>query len=147
MDTIEARNIVAVRRYYDGCNSGDLDVLRSTLAPDVVHYFLPERFKTIHGAEHLARSWNKYKTTLQPIWRIDEIIGHGDRVVSEWSCLWTPPGKAHQIMTRGTEWYILRAGLILEVRAYFAADEAADSQLADFPYADRGYLERSSEPA
>ena len=147
MDTIEARNIAVVRRYFDGCNSGDLDVLRSTLAPGVVHYFLPERFKTIHRAEHLAKYWHKYKTTLLPIWRIDEIIGHGDRVVSEWSCLWTPPGGGHQVMTRGTEWYILRAGQILEVRAYFPANDAADSELADFPYADRGYLKRSPETA
>ena len=27
-------------RYYNGCSAGDLDELRATLHPDVVHYFL-----------------------------------------------------------------------------------------------------------
>ncbi len=85
MVTVESRNIAVVLRYFDGCNSGDLDELLSTLAPEVVHYFLPESFPTIRGAEHLAKYWRKYKLVLQPTWRIDEIIGQGDRVVSEWS--------------------------------------------------------------
>jgi ketosteroid isomerase-like protein len=139
----ETRNIAVVRRYFDGCNSGDLDVLLSTLAPGVVHYFLPESFPTVRGAEHLAKYWRKWKTNLRPIWHHDEIIGHGDRVVSEWSVLWTPPGKQHQVMSRGSEWYVLRDALILEVRAYFAVNDTADTELADFPYVDRGYLGRS----
>jgi len=148
MDKIEELNIAVVRRYFEeGCNSGDLDVLRSTLAPDVVHYFLPETFHTIRGAEHLARYWRKYQVTLKPLWKIDHIIGQGDEVVSEWSVLWTPVGADRQIMSRGTEWYILRAGKICEVRAYFAADALADSELADFPYAERSYLTRLPENA
>jgi hypothetical protein len=45
-------------------------------------------------------------------------------------------------MSRGTEWYVLRDGLIVEVRAYFATNQSADTELADFPYADRKYLTR-----
>lgn len=67
MDTIEASNIAVVLRYFDGCNSGDLDELLSTLAPDVVHYFLPKGFLTIQGAMHLAKFWQKYKRLPQPI--------------------------------------------------------------------------------
>lgn len=147
METIEERNIAVVRRYFDGCNSGDLGVLRSTLAPDVVHYFLPETFQTIRGAEHLAKYWRKYQVTLRPLWNLDHIMGRGDEVVSEWSCLWTPVGAGHQVMSRGTEWYIVRTGQICEVRAYFAANSRADSELADFPYADRAYLTRLPERA
>jgi hypothetical protein len=33
MDESEARNIEVVWKYYDGCNSGDIDQLMSTLAP------------------------------------------------------------------------------------------------------------------
>ena len=142
MAAIESRNIAVVLRYFDGCNTGDLNELLSTLAPDVVHYFLPESFPTIRGSEHLAKYWRKYKTALKPIWHIDEIIGQGDKVVSEWSCLWTPPGEERQVMSRGTEWYILRDGLIAEVRAYFAANKSADTELTDFPYSDRKYLMR-----
>ncbi len=45
-------------------------------------------------------------------------------------------------MSRGAEWYILKDGLITEVRAYFAANASADTELADFPYANRNYLMR-----
>jgi hypothetical protein len=43
-------------------------------------------------------------------------------------------------MARGTEWYVMREARIAEVRAYFIADSSADSELAAFPYAQRGYL-------
>ena len=142
MRTLEDKNIDTVLRYFAGCNSGNVDVLLATLASDVVHYFLPADFKTIRGADHLANYWRKYKEVLDPTWRIDEIIGSGDRVVSEWSCLWTPPRTGQPVMTRGTEWYVLRDGLIAEVRAYFAVGADDDSELADFPYAERGYLGR-----
>ena len=46
----EAGNVSVVRRYFDGCSTGDLDVLLSTLAPHVVHYFLPREFPPIRGA-------------------------------------------------------------------------------------------------
>lgn len=133
------QNIAVVRRYFDGCNSGELHELQATLAPKVVHYFLPASFPTIRGSEHLANYWRKYKQRLDPVWRIDRIVGQGDEVVSEWSCLWTEPSSGRRVMSRGTEWYVLSGGLIAEVRAYFAAG-ASDSELSDFPYADRDYL-------
>lgn len=133
-------NISTVRRYFDGCSSGDLEVLLSTLTVDVVHYFLPPRFPPIRGAEHLAHYWRKYKQVLDPVWNIDRIIGQDDQVVSEWSCLWTPSGTARRIMIRGSEWYDLREGRIAEVRAYFEFDDKRDVELADFPYDQRGYL-------
>jgi hypothetical protein len=139
----ESSNVAVVLKYFDGCNSGDLDALLGTLDPDVVHYFLPARFPAIHGAEHLAKYWRKFKNRLNPIWRIDRIIACGDEVVSEWSCLWTPSGASRRIMMRGTEWYVMRAGLIAEVRAYFLHDDSADAQLTGFPYTERDYLERS----
>ena len=29
-----------IRRYYDGCSTGDVDAMRATLCEDVVHFFL-----------------------------------------------------------------------------------------------------------
>ena len=140
MDPSEARNIQVVKKYFDGCNSGDIDDLMSTLAPDVCHYFLPATFTTIKGAQHLAKFWRKYKRALNPIWSIDNIIAAGDEVVSEWSCIVTTPDTHKQLMNRGSEWYVMRDARILEVRAYFIASQESSIELADFPYAERGYL-------
>lgn len=140
MTATEAKNIEVVRRYFDGCNSGDLDVLLSTLAADVVHYFLPPRFPPIKGADHLARHWRKFKTVLDPVWSIDHIIARGDEVVSEWSCLWTPRETKRRVMMRGSEWYVMRDARIAEVRAYLIDDDTGDTELTGFPYAERRYL-------
>jgi ketosteroid isomerase-like protein len=140
MTATEARNIEVVRRYFDGCNSGELDVLLSTLTPDVVHYFLPSRFPPIRGADHLARYWRKYKTTLSPIWAIDHIIAQNDEIVSEWSCIWTPKETQRRLMMRGSEWYVMRDARIAEVRAYLIYDDTRDAELTGFPYGERCYL-------
>jgi ketosteroid isomerase-like protein len=144
MSATETKNIAVVRKYFDGCTSGDLDVLLSTLAPDVVHYFLPARFPPIKGADHLARYWRKFKTALDPVWSIDRIIAQGDEVVSEWSCIWTPRDTQNRLMLRGSEWYVMRDARIAEVRAYFIHDDAGDTGLTGFPYGERGYLTSTS---
>ena len=140
MNAHETTNISVVLKYFDGCNSGDLDVLLNTLDPDVVHYFLPARFPPINGAEHLAKYWRKFKNVLNPVWRIDHIMGRDDEVVSEWSCLWTPQGRSRRVLMRGTEWYVMREERIAEIRAYFLCDDSADTQLTGFPYSERDYL-------
>ena len=57
----EDKHIDAVRRYFDACDSGVLEDFKPTLADDVVHYFLPDRFAPIRGADHLARFWRNFK--------------------------------------------------------------------------------------
>ena len=129
-----------VLKYFDACNSGDIGELMATMDAKIVHYFLPPAHRVIHGAEHLARYWSKFKRAFGTVWRIDHIIEAGDEVVSEWSCAYTPRGASDRRMFRGTEWYIMRNGLMAEVRAYYAYDESRVCQLTDFDYADRGYL-------
>ncbi len=51
MSSLETRNIDVVRRYFDGCNSGVLEDLLATLAPDVSHFFLPTTFAPIKRAD------------------------------------------------------------------------------------------------
>lgn len=140
MTATEAKNIEVVRRYFDGCSTGNLDTLLGTLAPDVVHYFLPTRFPPIRGAGTLANYWRRYKDALDPIWSIDRIIAQGNDVVTEWSCIWTSKESPRRVMTRGSEWYVMRDGRIAEIRAYFISDRAADTELIGFPYGQRGYL-------
>jgi ketosteroid isomerase-like protein len=140
MSSVADRNIASVLKYFDGCNTGDLDDLLSTLDPDVIHYFLPQQFKPIHGAQHLAKYWRKFKVLLNPTWKIDHILAQKDEVVSEWSCLWTPVGTDRRLMMRGSEWYRMREGRIAEVRAYFGYNDTANTELTGFPYGSRGYL-------
>jgi len=45
-------------------------------------------------------------------------------------------------MTRGSEWYIMRSGVIAEVRACFAYNETQIAELKDFAYGQRRYLMR-----
>ena len=140
MTETETRNIDVVRKYFDGCNTGSLEDLLATLAPEVIHYFLPPQFPPIVGAEHLAKYWRKYKLKLDPVWSIDRIIAQGDELVSEWSCLWTPQGSTKRVMLRGCEWYVMRDSRIAEVRAYFMHGDQADIGLTGFPYGSRSYL-------
>ena len=140
MSSIEERNTSVVLKYFDGCNSGDIDDLVTTLDPDVIHYFLPHQFKPIRGAQHLAKYWRKFKVLLNPTWKIDHTIAHGNEVVSEWSCLWTPEGTDLRLMMRGSEWYVMREARIAEVRAYFGYDPKTNVELIGFPYVARNYL-------
>lgn len=140
MSSIQEHNIAVVLKYFEGCNSGSLDDLLSTLDSDVIHYFLPGQFQPIRGSEHLAKYWRKFKSLLNPIWKIDHIIAQDNEVVSEWSCLWTPAATGVRLMMRGTEWYVMRNGRISEVRAYFGYSDNLNTELTGFPYGDRGYL-------
>ena len=79
---------------------------------------------------------------LDPLWAIDQIIAQGDQVVSEWSCIWTPKDTPRRIVMRGSEWYVMRSGLIAEIRAYLMHDDTNDTELTGFPYVERGYLTR-----
>lgn len=140
MSSVQEHNISVVLKYFDGCNTGNLEDLLSTLDPDVTHYFLPEQFKPIRSAQHLAKYWRKFKILLNPIWKIDHIIAQDNEVVSEWSCLWTPEGTDLRLMMRGSEWYVMRDGRIAEVRAYLGYSDKTNTELTGFSYPDRGYL-------
>jgi ketosteroid isomerase-like protein len=135
-------NVQVVLNYFDGCNTGDLDQLKSTLAPDVVHYFLMPIHSPIQGADHLARYWCKFRHVYAPTWRVDHTVASGNEVVGEWSCAYTVPADGSRRLFRGTEWYVVEGGRISEVRAYYHYDEKRDCQLTGFPYADRNYLSK-----
>ncbi|MDO8397144.1 MAG: nuclear transport factor 2 family protein [Bradyrhizobium sp.] len=140
IDMSPEANVKLVLKYFDGCNTGDIEHLKSTLAHDVVHYFLPQVHRPIRGSDHLARYWRKFKQMYQPTWKIDHTLAGGNEVVSEWSCAYTQPSTGDRLIFRGTEWYVIPEGRIAEVRAYYHYDESRDCQLNGFPYADRRYL-------
>jgi ketosteroid isomerase-like protein len=129
-----------VRRYYDGCTAGDLTELLATLHPDVVHYFLAPNpgSAPVTGAEHLARYWRKVTRMLDARWVVDHILAGDDEAVIEWTMWWRPPGATDRTATRGAEWFVLRDGLIAEIRSYYQQREHTTA-LEGFPYAERGY--------
>jgi ketosteroid isomerase-like protein len=137
-----ATNAELIARYYDGCTAGDLDKLRATLHPDVVHYFLaPNPGSTpVVGAEHLARYWRKVARMIDARWVVDHVLDGGAEAVIEWTMTWRPGGDGERIATRGAEWFVLRDGLIAEIRSYYQ-QRPETTELDGFPYAARGYCE------
>jgi len=141
-------NVQTVHKYFDACNSGDLDALISTLDSEVVHYFLPETHKPIRGGRELARYWRTFHIVYKPVWRIDHVLANGDEVVVEWSCAYLQRGKPDRMMFRGVDWNLLKAGRIVEIRAYYQHEESRDCELTEFPYKQRGYLSKDAlQPA
>lgn len=129
-----------IRRYYDGCSAGDVDLMRSTLHPDVVHWFLaPNTGSTaVAGAEHLARYWRKVTGMLQARWIVEHICATDEQAVIEWTMWWLPQGATERVATRGAEWFTGEDGLIREIRSYYQM-RTQTTELDGFPYAERGY--------
>lgn len=132
--------------YYDACSRGDANGVSATLSADVTHWFLAPNIgsRAVHGSEQLGRYWRKVHELISPVWVVDHGIVDGDEAVIEWSMFWVPTGHAERVVTRGAEWFVLRDGHIAEIRSYYR-QELADSELAGFPYADRGYSIHGSE--
>lgn len=129
-----------IKRYYDGCSTGDVELMRGTLTDDVVHYFLaPNPGSTpVHGGEHLARYWRKVQRDIDARWIVDHIVEGEDEAVIEWSMFWRPRDVAERVVTRGAEWFLFSGGLISEIRSYY--QQRKDStELDGFGYGDRGY--------
>lgn len=139
--------LTLIEKYYDACGRGDQDAVRSTLRPDITHFYLAPNVgsRPVRSAEHLARKVHKSADKLGARWQVDRLIEQGDRAAIEWAMTWTPAGAGGPIVTRGCEWFELSDGLIAEVRSYHQVlDESCD--LDGFPYAERKYsgLERES---
>ena len=134
----ETENVKTVTRNIEDCNSGVLADTVPTLADDVVHNFLSERFPPIRGAEHLARFWRKSKQVSDSVWSIDQILAQGDPVVSECSLIWLPWRRAVGSCCGGRSVDNARAGVTAEVRGYFVYDEQTDGELTSFRKPSRG---------
>ncbi|MET0189105.1 MAG: nuclear transport factor 2 family protein [Pseudonocardia sediminis] len=140
-----------ITRYYDGCSTGDVEAMCSTLHPDVVHYFLAPNVGSapVAGAEHLARYWRKVQARIGARWVVDHALagdlssGEGEAVI-EWTMFWLPPGGTERVATRGAEWFTISGGLIREIRSYYQQREDT-TELDAFDYAARGYSTAGAE--
>jgi len=128
-----------IRTYLKGCNTSDVDLIKSTFAPDVVHYFTTR--EPVQGAETLADHWREYQAgDSLTTWTLDHGIVEGDEAVIEFSAIEKfKDGRPSEIL-RGAEWYKFREGKIVEIRAYYhwVAGKPI-SELVNFPYTKRGY--------
>ena len=129
-----------IRRYYNGCTAGDLELMRDTLHPEVVHYFLaPNPGSTPVGPrEHLMRYWRKVSAMMDARWVVERSVTSGDETVIEWTMWWRPEPGAERIATRGAEWFVFEDELIREIRSYYR-QEPFTTELDGFAYAARGY--------
>lgn len=136
-----------ITRYYDGCTTGDVELMLGTLDPGVVHWFLAPNTGSapVHGAEHLARYWRKVAALIEARWVVDHaLVGAGEAVI-EWTMFWRPDGATGRVATRGAEWFVLAAdGRITEIRSYYQ-QRAQTTELDGFPYATRGYSTAATE--
>ena len=129
-----------IRRYYDGCSTGDVALMLETLHSDVIHYFLAPNIGSapVAGAEHLARYWRKVTGHIDATWAVDHIVADGDEAVIEWTMFWTPQGQDTAVATRGSEWFRFDGALITEIRSYYQ-QRPESTELDGFPYEQRGY--------
>lgn len=136
-----------IARYYDACNSGDLDGLTGTLHPNVVHYFLAPNVGSapVGPRDRLIGYWRKVQPRIDGVWVVDHSLESdlADEAVIEWSLFWTPEGGG-RVVTRGAEWFAFRGGLIVEIRSYYQ-QHSHDTELESFGYRERGYSVHESE--
>lgn len=134
-------HVATIKRYYHGCNTADVALMKSTFTDDVVHYFT--HHAPIRGAEALATYWVKMQPRVSGMWTVDHALVQGDEAVIEWTMQWTPPEQKKPQLIRGAEWYIFRDERIAEIRAYYLNPRLpylrTDFELEDFAYAKRGF--------
>lgn len=129
-----------VRRYMQACNDGDPDALRAAFAPDVEAYFID--IAPVRGREALAQFWRKVHEKTGALWTCDRVIAAGDEVVVEWTETWLPRGATDRVLSRGVDLFVLRDGLIREIRQYHRPAALPWSQpfeMQGFDYPGRGY--------
>jgi ketosteroid isomerase-like protein len=136
-----------IRRYYDGCSTGDVDAMAATLAENVVHYFLAPNTGSapVRGAEHLAHYWRKVAAMIEARWVVDHCLAGEGEAVIEWTMFWRPTGAEQRVASRGAEWFTFADdGRIAEIRSYYQ-QRPESTELDGFPYADRGYSTSGAE--
>jgi hypothetical protein len=137
-ESMEAR----IRKYFDDCNSGDVDRIASNFEPDGIHYFPPGMYGgPFRGGRTIGERWHQAVQNFGSYWTVDQVICDppSRRAVIEW----THFKPKQNTMLRGDEWYVFsERGLIHEIRAYYASPQDSNLEaleLGGFDYAGRGY--------
>ena len=129
-----------IKTYYQGCNTADVDLMKSTFTDDVVHYFVDHA--PVVGAHALATYWAKIGPRTQANWTLDHIMAQEPEAVIEWSMSWVPADTGTPEILRGSEWYVFQGGKIREIRSYhnnFYLQKPENRELHGYDYVGRGY--------
>jgi ketosteroid isomerase-like protein len=136
-----------VKAYYRDLNTGDPEKVARHFHPDANHYYT--RLGPNLSGRAIGETTELGVKHLDGSWHLEHAIEQGDEVVIEWTMLWTDPRHGgERRLDRGTEWFIVRDGLIAEVRAYHHSDQKnRQGDLLGFDHAGRGYttMERWDE--
>ena len=133
-----------LRDYIRGCNTGDVGLLKTTLADDAKVYFL--HMPPVFGKHEVAQVWQEFNKETNSRWTIDRLVIDGSEAVMEWSALRFLDGSGQPKLDRGIDWFVLSNGRISEIRQYYdsrdllAADEPYEQN--GFPYRERGYPQK-----
>lgn len=84
-----------ITRYYEGCSTGDVDLMLSTVDAEVVHWFLAPNpgSAAVRGGEHPARYWRKVHHMIDARWSVDHCLAGEGEAVIEWTMLWRSGGE------------------------------------------------------
>jgi SnoaL-like domain len=136
-----------VKAYYRDLNTGNTEKVARHFHPNAHHYYT--RLGPNRSAHDIGAQTEQGVKQLDASWHLEHAIAHGDEVVIEWTMLWCDPRHDNvKRLDRGTEWFRLKDGLIVEVRAYHHSDaKNRQGDLLGFDHAGRGYttLERWNE--
>ena len=136
-----------VKAYYRDLNTGDPEKVASHFHPDANHYYT--RLQPNLSGRAIGETTELGVKHLDGSWHLEHAIEQGDEVVIEWTMLWRDPRHdVERRLDRGTEWFIVRDGLIAEVRAYHHSDQKnRQGDLLGFDHTGRGYttMERWDE--
>ena len=127
-----------VRAYYRDLNTGDVEKVARHFQPDANHYYT--RLGPHRSAQEIGEITEQGVKHLDASWHLEHAIEQGNEVVIEWTMLWCDPRHGNERrIDRGTEWFIVRDGLIAEVRAYHHSDgKNPQGNLLGFEHAGRG---------
>ena len=134
------RYIDVINRYYNGCNTGDVELMKSTFTETVIHYFVDH--SSVEGSVSLSNYWAKVGPITQANWRLDHAIVQEPEAVIEWSMKWVPEITGKPELLRGSEWYYFVGDKIAEIRSYrnnYYLQSTDNRELRGFDYAGRGY--------
>ena len=146
MKDTKHRMAEVLRNYRRGCNSGNVELLKSTMAEDVVVYFL--HTAPMVGRSQVADLWHEFHIETGSRWTIDRLLTQGSDAVMEWSLLQLLGDSTEPTLSRGVDWFVFSDGRISEIRQYYDSRSLLPSgepyEQKGFPYRERGYPQPDS---